>query len=199
MWLDTIVGLYRKALSTIKPVSGIAPLALRLFLAPVLIQAGWVKMVSFTATAAFFDRLGVPLPEVMLFLTIAAEFAGGICILIGLATRLVAIPIMVTMLVAAFTVHWDNGWLAISDGSSWLRNDRVVAAQEHKQAIQELVREHGDYRKLTEHGRITILNNGIQFAITYFVMLLSLFFTGGGRYTSFDYWIGWLVQKVRQE
>jgi uncharacterized membrane protein YphA (DoxX/SURF4 family) len=34
-----------------------------------------------------------------------------------------------------------------------------------------------------------ILNNGIEFAATYFVMLLSLFFTGAGRFFSLDYWI----------
>ncbi|MDP7658904.1 MAG: hypothetical protein QGF77_03055 [Candidatus Thalassarchaeaceae archaeon] len=38
-------------------------------------------------------------------------------------------------------------------------------------------------------GPVVILNNGIEFAITYFVMLLSLFFTGAGRFVSIDYWI----------
>ncbi|MAL94493.1 MAG: hypothetical protein CME40_05400 [Haliea sp.] len=35
---------------------------------------------------------------------------------------------------------------------------------------------------------IAVLNNGIEFAATYFVMLLSLFFTGAGRFVSLDYW-----------
>jgi len=34
-----------------------------------------------------------------------------------------------------------------------------------------------------------ILNNGIEFAATYFIMLLALFFIGAGRYFSMDYWI----------
>jgi len=34
-----------------------------------------------------------------------------------------------------------------------------------------------------------VLNNGIEFAATYLVMLLSLFFTGGGRLLSLDYWL----------
>lgn len=34
-----------------------------------------------------------------------------------------------------------------------------------------------------------ILNNGIEFAATYFIMLLTLFFIGGGRYLSLDWWI----------
>jgi hypothetical protein len=33
------------------------------------------------------------------------------------------------------------------------------------------------------------LNNGIEFGVTYFIMLLSLFFTGAGKVVSADYWI----------
>lgn len=197
MAVALIENLYNKGVRLLEPASGIAPLALRLFLAPVLIQAGWTKYVGFAGTVRFFDNIGIPFPELMVGLTIAAELIGGIFILVGLLTRLTAIPLMVTMLVAAFAVHWDNGWLTLSDGSSWLANDRVMAAQEYKSAVRELARENGVYRG--QYGSITILNNGIQFAITYFVMLLSLFFTGGGRYTSIDYWIGWVVQKTKRE
>jgi len=31
-----------------------------------------------------------------------------------------------------------------------------------------------------------VLNNGIEFSMTYFIMLLSLFFTGAGKYCSID-------------
>ncbi len=43
-----------------------------------------------------------------------------------------------------------------------------------------------------------ILNNGIEFAATYFIMLLVLLFMGGGRYTSVDYFIGrkWLPKTA---
>ena len=95
----------------------------------------------------------------------------------------------ITMLVAALTVHWDNGWLAISDQGSWLANERVMEAGPRKAKAIELLKEHGNYRWLTERGSITILNNGIEFAATYFIMLISLLFTGGGRYFSLDYWI----------
>jgi putative oxidoreductase len=33
------------------------------------------------------------------------------------------------------------------------------------------------------------LNNGIEFGVTYLIMLLSLFFTGAGKFVSLDYWI----------
>ena len=34
-----------------------------------------------------------------------------------------------------------------------------------------------------------VLNNGIEFGVTYLLMLLALVFTGGGRYTSVDYYL----------
>jgi uncharacterized membrane protein YphA (DoxX/SURF4 family) len=34
-----------------------------------------------------------------------------------------------------------------------------------------------------------ILNNGIEFGVTYLIMLLTLLFTGGGRFTSVDYFL----------
>lgn len=178
---------YDGALRAIAPFDGIAPLFLRLILAPVMMQAGWNKLVGFEGTVQWFgNSLGMPLPELMAVLAMSAELGGGFLLLIGLGTRIVAIPLMVTMLVAAFAVHWDNGWLVLSDSSSWLANDRVMEAAERKAAAIAILREHGDYRWLTGRGSITILNNGIEFAAMYFVMLLSLLFTGGGRFTSVD-------------
>ena len=172
---------------------GLAPLLLRLYLAPVLMQAGYNKLSHFEDTAAWFGNpdwgLGLPFPEVMAALAAGTEFFGGILLIIGLATRWISIPLMITMLVAAFTVHIDNGWLAISDASSWLANDRVMEASERLARAKEILRENGNYSWLTGRGSVVILNNGIEFAITYFIMLLSLFFTGGGRYLSVDFWL----------
>ena len=97
---------------------------------------------------------------------------------------------MVTMLVAIFAVHWDHGWAAIADSGSQEVAVRLGAAK-------DILREHGNYSWLTEKGGIVILNNGIEFAVTYLVMLLSLLFTGGGRFTSVDYYLSrlWPSQK----
>ena len=56
-------------------------------------------------------------------------------------------------------------------------------------AAKELLQEHGNYDWLTEKGGFVILNNGIEFGVTYLIMLLSLLFTGGGRYVSLDYFM----------
>jgi putative oxidoreductase len=173
----------------------LAPLALRLYLVPVFLMAGYSKFSHFDSTVDWFGNpdwgLGLPLPGLMAFLATSAELGGAILLLLGLGVRWVSIPLMVTMLVAAFSVHWQNGWLAVADKSQWLfASDRVVGAAERLDKAKDILREHGNYDWLTENGSFVILNNGIEFAATYFVMLLALFFIGGGRYISADYWVG---------
>lgn len=185
--------LYAQFIKAIGQLDGIAALALRLYLAPVLMQAGYNKLSNFSDTAAWFGNaewgLGLPMPEVMVALAAGSEFVGGILLILGLATRLISIPLMVTMVVAAFSVHWKNGWLAIADPNSWLANEQVLASAEKLAAAKSLLQEHGHYDWLTSSGNFVILNNGIEFAITYLFMLLALLVIGGGRYTSLDYFI----------
>jgi uncharacterized membrane protein YphA (DoxX/SURF4 family) len=189
--LTTVNGYYDVVVQRLRSLEGIAPLLVRLYLAPIMIQAGWNKIVGFDNIVAWFGNpdwgLGLPFPALMAALAAGTEFLGGIALIFGLATRLVAIPLMFTMVIAMTAVHWDNGWLALSDSTSWLANERVMEAIPRKAKAIEILKEHSNYAWLTGRGSITILNNGIEFAATYFVMLLTLLFTGGGRYTSLDY------------
>ena len=57
------------------------------------------------------------------------------------------------------------------------------------EAARSILKEHGNYSWLTETGNFVILNNGIEFATTYFIMFLALFFMGAGKYASIDYWL----------
>ncbi|MFB2801598.1 HvfX family Cu-binding RiPP maturation protein [Shewanella seohaensis] len=189
----SLVNIYQKLLNASRYAEGLAPLALRLYLAPVLMQAGYNKLAHFEDTVAWFANpdwgLGLPMPTLMAALAAGTEFFGAFLLLVGLATRLISIPLMITMLVAAFTVHWPNGWLAIADGSSWLANERVLEAGDKLDKAKSLLQEYGNYDWLTSSGNLVVLNNGIEFAATYFIMLLALFSLGGGRYTSLDYFI----------
>lgn len=191
--MPAVINFYHRVIAHSQQLSGLAPLLLRLYLAPVLLQAGWNKYQHFDNTVAWFGNadwgLGLPAPAVLAALAIAAETLGALLLLVGLLTRLVSIPLMITMLVAIFAVHLPNGWLAIADSSSWLANERVVNSAEQLSAAKSLLQQHGNYDWLTGNGNIVILNNGIEFAATYFVMLLSLFFSGGGRYTSIDHYL----------
>ena len=117
------------------------------------------------------------------------DLIGALLLLLGLATRWISIPLMITMLVAAFTVHWHNGWLAIAEGSGLFATPRTEGAVERLDRAKEILQEHGNYQWLTENGSFVVLNNGIEFAATYFIMLLVLFFIGAGRFFSMDYWV----------
>lgn len=172
----------------------LAPLAIRLYLAPVLWMAGTKKLASFESTVEWFGNpdwgLGLPFPTLMAFLAAATETVGAVLLLLGLFTRWISIPLMVTMVVAAVTVHWHNGWLAIAEGAdSIFASERTIGAIERLDRAKAILQEHGNYEWLTQNGSLVILNNGIEFAATYFILLLTLFFIGSGRYLSLDYWL----------
>ena len=184
----------QKLLDSTRAIDFLAPLALRLYLAPIFWMAGTSKFMSFEDTAAWFGNkewgLGLPMPEVMTFLAAGTEVAGAVLLLLGLAVRWISIPLMVTMLVAIFAVHWQNGWQAIADTKFCLFNCAdAQAATERLDAAKSILQQHGNYDWLTGQGSFVVLNNGIEFATTYLIMLLALFFIGAGRYFSIDYWI----------
>ncbi|MGD8743349.1 MAG: DoxX family protein [Granulosicoccaceae bacterium] len=189
-FLCTLQGM----LDRTRAVDFLAPLALRLYLAPIFWMAGKSKFDDFESTAAWFGNpdwgLGLPFPELMAFLATTTELLGAILLLVGFAVRWISIPLMVTMLVAIFSVHWENGWQAIADAKFCLFNCADAQdASERLSVAKDILREHGNYDWLTGQGSITILNNGIEFAATYFIMLLVLFFIGAGKYLSIDYWL----------
>ncbi len=181
-------------LDATRVVDWLAPLLLRAYLAPIFWMAGWNKLMAFSSTVEWFgDKdwgLGLPFPAALAALATASELAGALLLVLGLGVRWACVPLMATMIVAMTTVHWHNGWLAIAEGMGPFATERTSAAVERLAKAKQILMEHGDYDWLTEYGSLAILNNGIEFAVTYFVMLLVLFFYGGGRYVSLDYWIG---------
>lgn len=199
--MNALIRLANRAqdlLDATRKVDFLGPLALRLYLLPVFWVAGTNKINGFDNVVAWFGNpdwgLGLPFPVLMASLVIFAEIGGAISLLLGFATRWMSIPLMITMLVAAIGVHWKNGWQAIADPQSAFPPEHIQGAMERLSKAREILKEHGNYDWLTEYGNFVISNNGIEFAATYFVMLLVLFFIGGGKYVSMDYW---LARKFR--
>lgn len=202
----TLLNQCQSMLDRLRAADFLAPLALRLYLAPIFIAVGLHKATHFEDIVGWFEySLNLPAPALMAFLATAAELVGGFALLLGVAVRWVAIPLMATMLVAAITAHWENGWFAVASSDPETSIASVLApigfpgaeaSLENSQEVakrlgraRDILRENGNYDWLTETGVFVVLNNGIEFAATYFLMLLSLFFTGAGRYVSLDYWI----------
>ncbi|WP_238582325.1 HvfX family Cu-binding RiPP maturation protein [Cellvibrio sp. OA-2007] len=162
------------------------------------------KLNAFDSTVAWFGNtewgLGLPLPWLMAFLATATELVGAVLLVLGLFTRLISIPLIITMLVAIFAVHWSNGWQAIADASAPFANEQVLAATDKLARARDILQTHGNYEWLTGSGKFVILNNGIEFAATYLIMLLALIGLGGGKYHSLDYWLRKkLEQKTTQK
>jgi len=170
-----------------------APLLLRLYLVPVFWMAGTKKLADMDSIIAWFGNpdwgLGLPFPTLMAYLATYTEVIGAIALLVGLGVRWISIPLMFTMIVAAASVHWQNGWLAIAEGSGIFATERTAGAIERLDQAKDILQQHGNYEWLTENGSFVVLNNGIEFAATYFIMLLALFFIGAGKYISLDYYI----------
>jgi len=205
-----LLNFFQNLLDKTRAVDFLAPLALRLYLVPVFWMAGTKKLenagldclsndaggCSFMPKQDIIDwfgnpewGLGLPYPELMAFLASYTEYFGAILLLFGLAVRWISIPLMVTMVIAATTVHLQNGWSAIAEGSGIFATARSEGAIERLDRAKEILQEHGNYSWLTENGSFVVLNNGIEFAATYFIMLLALLFMGAGKYFSADYWI----------
>lgn len=183
----------QRGLNQTRKLDFLGPLALRLYLVPIFWMAGMNKLSGFEDVVAWFGNhewgLGLPFPYLMAWLATWTELLGAACLLLGFGVRYISIPLMITMLVAAFSVHWQNGWQAIADPHGMFANQQVLESADKLAMAKQLLQEYGNYDWLTSSGNFVILNNGIEFSITYFVMLLMLFFAGAGRYLSVDYWI----------
>jgi uncharacterized membrane protein YphA (DoxX/SURF4 family) len=176
----------------------LGPLALRLYLVPVFWVAGTNKLDGMDNVINWFGNpdwgLGLPFPALMAWLAVSTEVLGAVALLLGFATRWFCIPLMIQMVVAATMVHWHNGWQAVADPMSPFANANVQGAIERLDKAKDLLREHGDYEWLTETGNFIVSNNGIEWAVTYFLMLLALFFTGAGK-ISLDEVVSKYIQK----
>ncbi len=179
--------------------SFLASISLRIYLAPIFILAGGNKLSNPEGVAQWFQSLGLPAPELMVYLAGGTEFIGGWMLLLGIAVRWIAIPLMFTMVVAATTAHWENGWhvgpeTELTAPWEW-RKDLIEDGVERRTKARELLRRHGNYGYLTEAGAITINKNGIEWAATYFLMLMALVGLGAGKFLSLDYWVGRFFPK----
>ena len=96
----------------------VAALLLRSALGVMFVAHALLKYIVFTpaGTVQFFQSLGLPGP--LAYLTIAAEFVGGLMLIVGLYTRTVAFGLLTVLLGAAWA-HSGNGWLFTSPNGGW--------------------------------------------------------------------------------
>jgi len=191
--LRSTLNFFQDLLDATRVLDFLGPLALRAYLVPVFWVAGTNKLGSMDDIIQWFGNpewgLGLPFPTLMAYLATYTEVGGAVLLAVGLAVRWIAIPLMATMVVAAVSVHWENGWQAVHDRMSPFASADIDGAMTRLDRAKDILKEHANYEWLTETGNFVVSNNGIEWAATYFVMLVALFFVGGGRFLSVDYWI----------
>lgn len=97
-----------QALAAADKVEWLGPLLVRVALGLTFIGTGWGKLHDLDTVTQFFRDLGIPAAEVQAPMVAAIEFVGGIAILLGLGTRLAALPLAGTMVVAIATAKWPD-------------------------------------------------------------------------------------------
>jgi putative oxidoreductase len=83
-------------------------LLLRLYFGIAFIIAGFSKLQNIHGVADFFGSINIPFPVFNAYVVSIVEFVGGICLVLGLGTRLAAIFLGIVMIVAMVTAHYDE-------------------------------------------------------------------------------------------
>jgi len=91
---------------------------LRVVLGVTFLLHGWQKVTEWTiaGTQASFAQMGVPLAEVAAPAVAVLELAGGLLLVLGLGTRVVAALLALDMLGALVLVHLPGGFFAADGG-----------------------------------------------------------------------------------
>jgi putative oxidoreductase len=90
-------------------------LLVRLYWGFQMMQTGWGKLHNLAKVTEFFTSLGIPLPGLNAPFIVGLEFLGGILIMLGLGSRLVALLLTCDMVVAFFTADQEALFSIFSD------------------------------------------------------------------------------------
>ena len=83
-------------------------LIIRLYWGYSFIMTGRGKFMNWDRTVEFFQSLNIPMPEINVGMAASTEFFGGICLLLGLGSRFITVPLIFTMGVAYATAHREE-------------------------------------------------------------------------------------------
>ena len=89
------------------------PLLARVTLFAIFFPSGKGKLSDLSGPTQYFTDLGIPFPHFNAILAACVEVGGGALLLVGLLTRVVSLPLIITMIVAIITAKWpklESGW-----------------------------------------------------------------------------------------
>ena len=89
---------------------------IRIILAYGFYTPAMMKLKDINAIAEWFASIHIPFPMLNAYLATGTEVLGVILLTLGLFSRYISIPLLITMIVAIVTVHWKNGFEAGENG-----------------------------------------------------------------------------------
>jgi putative oxidoreductase len=92
---------------------------LRVAVGGIFIVHGAMKLEDIAGTTAGFAKIGIPAPELAVYLAILGELFGGIGLLLGALTPLSAMGPVLVMAAAIWFVHRGHGMLNQNHGWEW--------------------------------------------------------------------------------
>ena len=101
----------------------------RILLVLIFVMSGLSKITGFATTAGYMAKMGVPLVYPALLLSILMELGGGLLILIGYHTRLVAILVLLWFIPVTLIFHlntWRHGQDAMINMIMFLKNVSIM-------------------------------------------------------------------------
>lgn len=107
-WLPRLFLLRPLMLSIASKLSWLPPLVARLTVGWVFLQSGWGKLHALPDIIDYFRTLGIPAPEIQAPFASGTEFVCGGLLLVGLASRLASVPLIVVMTVAIMTARFEE-------------------------------------------------------------------------------------------
>lgn len=105
--MKNLVSLYRQLIRVAESLQSPFLLIVRLYWGWQFVQTGWGKLGNIQRVVAFFTNLGIPAPALNAWFVSGLEFVGGILLILGLASRLIAVPLTIDMIVAYCTADRD--------------------------------------------------------------------------------------------
>lgn len=95
-------------------------LLFRLYWGYQFFMAGLGKFGNLEKVTGFFMSLNIPLPAASAYVVASVEMVGGALLILGLLSRLAAIPLSINMIVALMTAHADAVATIFSDADNFL-------------------------------------------------------------------------------
>jgi putative oxidoreductase len=101
--IESVRTLSVRASALARPAAFVAPLLARVTVGAAFAESGWGKVHNLEAVAGYFAELGIPAPAFQATFVSYVELICGSLVLFGLGTRIAAVPLIGTMLVALIT------------------------------------------------------------------------------------------------